>query len=258
MKKYFVISFFTAITLIFSFFFTGCLKDTCSGTYSYTYYNPVYETKAGVKANIKSNTAREIQNPGKIYIFGNYIFLNEIDKGIHIIDNSNPSSPKNAAFIDIPGNLDLAVKGNTLYADLYADLVTIDITDPLNVAVKKYNERIFPYRDYGNNFSGDSTKVIIDWVKKDTTVTVDCGGNRWWDQNKSIYFMSNNSGISLGGGTSNISASPVGMGGSMARFALVNDFLYTVNDAYLNIFNISNSNNPLFSNKVLIDWQIGR
>ena len=78
----------------------------------------MYETRAGVKANIKSNTAKEVQNPGKLYIFGNYIFLNEIDKGIHIIDNSNPASPKNVAFIDIPGNLDMAVKGNILYADL--------------------------------------------------------------------------------------------------------------------------------------------
>ena len=254
MKKYFVISFFTAITLIFSFFFTGCLKDTCSGTYSYTYYNPVYETKAGVKANIKSNTAREIQNPGKIYIFGNYIFLNEIDKGIHIIDNSNPSSPKNAAFIDIPGNLDLAVKGNTLYADLYADLVTIDITDPLNVAVKKYNERVFPYRDYGNIFSGDSTKVIIDWVKRDTTITETCLANSVWYQNRGVFFMAN---ASSGGGDSKASVSPIGPGGSMARFALVNNRIYTVSYSDLNVFNITSPENPVFSNKINISsWNI--
>ena len=41
-----------------------------------------------------------MERTGKLYILGNYIFLNEIDKGIHIIDNAIPSSPKNVAFID--------------------------------------------------------------------------------------------------------------------------------------------------------------
>ena len=65
--------------------------------------------------------------------------------------------------------MDLALKGNTLYADLYTDLVTLDISNPLNVLVKKYNEGVFPYRIYGNGFYNDSTKIISDWIKRDTT-----------------------------------------------------------------------------------------
>src|SRR6185369_967987 len=86
--------------------FQNCVKDNC--TSKYTYWQPVYRTKAEARANIKNNPAQEIERPGKIYIRGNYIFLNEIDKGIHIIDNSNPSSPRNIAFVNIPGNLDMA------------------------------------------------------------------------------------------------------------------------------------------------------
>src|SRR5215213_4433485 len=115
-------------------FFTSCIKDKCTRTY--TFYEPVYKTPAEVRANIKSNAARAVERPGKLFIRGNYIFLNETDRGIHIIDNTNHSAPKNVAFIDIPGNVDVAVKGNTLYADSYVDLVTLDITDPLNVSVK--------------------------------------------------------------------------------------------------------------------------
>ena len=131
MKKYLYLPLSVAITLLFSLFFMGCIKDTCHKTYTYTYYLPVYKTKDEVKANIKSNAAKEVQNPGKLFTIGNYIFLNEVDKGIHIIDNSNPASPQNVAFIDIPGNMDLAVKGNILYADAYNDLATIDISNPL-------------------------------------------------------------------------------------------------------------------------------
>ena len=137
MKKYLSIITLLFAALAITILFARCVKDTCKHTYSYILYLPVYKTTAQVRANIKSNPAEAIQQPGKIVLLGNYIFLNEVDKGIHIIDNSNPSSPKNIAFIDIPGNEDLAVKGNTLYADLYTDLVTLDISDPLHAAVKK-------------------------------------------------------------------------------------------------------------------------
>ena len=130
MKKYFYLPLLAAFTLLYSLFFTGCIKDTCHKTYTYTYYVPVYKTTYvpvykttdEVKANIKSNPAKEVQNPRKIFTLGNYIFLKEVDKGIHIIDNSNPASPQNVAFMDIPDIMDLAVKGNILYADAYSDL----------------------------------------------------------------------------------------------------------------------------------------
>ncbi|NCU04596.1 MAG: hypothetical protein GXC73_11475, partial [Chitinophagaceae bacterium] len=74
-------------------FLQSCLKDKCTQTY--TLYRPVYKTKQQVWNEIKSKPAKTISNPGKITLFGNTIFLNEIDKGIHVIDNTNPSQPKN-------------------------------------------------------------------------------------------------------------------------------------------------------------------
>ena len=231
----------------------SCVKDNCKKIYTYSFYQPVYKTTAEVRANIKSNTPKEVVNPGKLFIIGNYIFLNEIDKGIHIIDNRNPSSPRNVAFIDIPGNLDLAVKGNALYADLYSDLVTLDVTDPLNVVVKKYNEGVFPYRAYGNGFYGDSSRVITDWVKRDTTVVEDCGGGLVWDSAQ--FFMAEAS--SSSGGNKSNSSSPVGKGGSMARFAIVSNKMYTVSYNDLNVFNISSVFAPVYTTKVSIsNWQI--
>jgi hypothetical protein len=122
-------------------------------------YSPVYKTKAEVRANIKSNSPRQIEKPGKIVVLGNYIFLNEVDKGVHIIDNSNPSVPLNKYFIDIPGNVDIAVKGNIMYADLYTDLVTIDISDPAAVQVTKITDGVFEHRRYVN-FVADTSHVI--------------------------------------------------------------------------------------------------
>ena len=77
--------------------FNSCFKD--KATKRYIYYKPVYKTKAEVQANMKSAPAQAIESPGKLFVKDNYIFLNELNKGVHIIDYSTPSSPKNIAFI---------------------------------------------------------------------------------------------------------------------------------------------------------------
>ena len=243
------------ILILFGFLFlSGCVKDNC--TSRYTFWVPVYKTSDEVRANIKNNPAREIERPGKIYIRGNYIFLNELDRGIHIIDNANPSAPKNIAFIDIPGNLDMAVKGNILYADFYTDLVTIDITDPLNTVVKKISDNIFPERYWGNGFSPNPAAIIVDWEKRDTVVTTSCGGDIgiFGGLKRSDVFLNTRlNALAAGGGSG---GSPFGVGGSMARFTIVNNHLYTVSSYELNVISIANAINPVFSNKVNIGWGI--
>ena len=231
---------------------TACVKDTCKEKHTYTFYEAVYKTKEAVRENIKSNAPRSVENSGKINIRGNYIFLNETDKGIHVIDNTNPSQPKNIAFIDIPGNMDLAVKGNTLYADLYTDLVAIDISNPANVKVTKIIESVFPYRYYGNGFVGSSSgdQIITDWVRRDTTVTESCERQNWilWGRTDVFFAADVNS--------SAASASPIGVGGSMARFTIMNDRLYTVGISDLDVFNISDANDPKHTNRLSVGWNI--
>lgn len=235
------------------FLLSGCVKDNCTRSYKYTYFQPVYKTTEEARANVKNNSTRDVVNPGKIFILGKFIFLNEIDKGIHIIDNSNPSSPKKVSFIDIPGNMDLAVKGNTLYADMYTDLVTIDISNPLKVIVKKYNEGVFPHRYYTADFNITATQVIVDWIAKDTTLTEDCStyGNRWMATDFVMADALNNS-----AGLTKTTGSPLGQGGSMARFALMGNYLYTVGYADLSVFNISNGNSPTFLKSSQVDWRV--
>ena len=244
-----------ASTLALLFVFNSCVKDSC--TRQYVYWEPVYRTKDEVRANIKNNSSREIERPGKIYIRGNYIFLNEIDRGIHIIDNSNKAAPRNIAFIDIPGNMDMAVKGNILYADFYTDLVAIDITNPQQIVVKKFTENVFPERYYGNGFSQNQAMVIQDWVRKDTIVQADCGGNGGLFgglKSADVLFMSNPAAQAASGTAA--AASPYGMGGSMARFTIVNNYLYAVSDYALNVVSIVNAADPVFNNRVQLGWGI--
>lgn len=262
MKKY--TSAFTASCLLFlSFFFTGCIKDTVTRTYTYTLYEPVYQTVPGVRANIKSGAPAAVTQPGKLFIKGAYIFLNEVDKGIHVIDNSNPAQPKNVAFISIPGNVDMAVKGNTLYADLYTDLITLDITDPAAVVLKKVDPGVFPHRAYSTYYGIDTTQVVVDWIVKDTTVTEKYDFAKWkkigrggvvaLENDCSSCFAAN---YNTAPGAAFAKAAPSGMGGSMARFSIVGERLYTVGSFDLRVMNISNPAEPTFVNSTNIGWGI--
>lgn len=227
--------------------FQGCLKDTASRTY--TMFVPVYKTVAEVRSAIKNDVAMPVRNPGKLFVLGNYIFLNEIDKGIHVIDNTDPSAPVNKYFIAIPGNLDLAVKGNILYADLYRDLVTIDISNPAAIQVKKISEGVFPARTYSTWFVADPNRVIVDWIKKDTTVTAIGNEQLMLQDSRGAVFLTAQF-------SSSTKATSPGVGGSMARFTLVNNYLYTVGNTDLNVFNISEPANPAFITTVNAGWRI--
>ncbi|HVK97034.1 MAG TPA: hypothetical protein VM368_04410 [Flavisolibacter sp.] len=240
-----------SIALVTLLVLQGCIKDTITTTYTYTMHIPVYKTKAQVRENIKSNNTRSLEKTGKLYLYGSYIFLNEIDKGIHVIDNSNPAAPVNKAFIDIPGNRDIAVKGNILYADMYTDLVAIDISNPNSVQVKKVIENTFPHRYYDGWFAADTSKVIVEWIKRDTTVTEAIHMGSWGRKDAMFLQAGGNTGNSAGGG-----AAPTGMGGSMARFAIVDKTLYTVGTAELKVFNISTATDPSFVVKKHIGMNI--
>jgi hypothetical protein len=209
----------------------SCIKDKV--TERYTFFRPVYSIKANVKAAIGSSPATSIINPGKIFVKGNYVFLNEIDRGIHVIDFSNPANPRNLAFINIPGCVDMAVRANYLYADLYTDLVTLDITDPLKVKVQQYQESVFPHRIYMNGFMADTTKFITNWIRVDTVLKKDHDPEGFP--------------ILLGPLSMEMSSSAInGVGGSMARFGLLDDRMYTVSHMDLKIFNTSNPAAPNF------------
>jgi hypothetical protein len=91
-------------------------------------YKPVYSQDSSL-LGVKTEPARSVKNPGKIYALGNLIFQNEIGEGIHIIDKSNPSLLKNIGFLRIRGNTELSIKDQFIYANSYSDLVVLNVAD---------------------------------------------------------------------------------------------------------------------------------
>lgn len=228
---------------------TGCLKDSCKNTY--TIYEPVYKTRMQVRQEMKSTAPQELKQTGKLYVYGNYIFLNEVDKGIHVIDNTNPALPQNISFIPIPGNVDLAVKDNYLYADAYSDMVVLDISTPTQVKAHQFINDVFPFRGgfyWGNTSNPDEVQVVVGYNKRDTTV--DCETYQHWNDCRNCFFTTAE-------GARFAAAPPTGIGGSMARFSVANDYLYTVSTTELYAFDISDASSPnKTSQKQLGSWAI--
>ena len=133
-------------------------------------YRPLYMTRTDLH-QVVAAAPHALRNAGKIYVRGNYVFVNELNQGIHVIDNRDPTNPQNISFIRIPGNVDIAVKGNTLYADNGPDLIAFDISNPATARLVKRIENVFPNQKYpphtGVRFEcvDDSKGVVIGWEK---------------------------------------------------------------------------------------------
>jgi len=199
-----------------------------------------YMSLKELRSSVKIIAPQPIKESGKIYAYKDLVLINDVNEGIHIINNSDPSNPVKEAFIEIIANKDMEVKGDYLYADSLMDLLVFDISDINDIKEIARLKDVFPWyvpmpfvdnlvvENNGGNNSGD---IVVGWnvtqerrriedVRKD----YETGG---------IFFD-----MALA------SAESTGQGGSLARFKIVNDYLYAVDSHDINIFDISSLESP--------------
>ena len=205
---------------------TAC-KDRTTELITYDANVPVYMPYDEFRSSFLKSAPIEISHPGKMYFKDGYLFVNEYGKGIHVIDNTNPANPQKVAFYEIMGNVDMAIKGNVLFADSYIDLLAIDITDVENPVEIDRIENVFPEIVpegelwYPYAMVDKSQGVIIDWEVEKITEEVEKYNNGGYIYLEGMDFMANiESGAKWTGGS--------GTGGSMARFMLNEDYLYVI------------------------------
>ena len=233
--------------LTYLFFITGLLlfagcKDYVEEYVSYTINEPVFMPANEFRSTVSVEMPKPIEKQGKIVFFNGYLYISQPEKGIHVIDNRNPSNPRNVAFIELLGNADMQLRNNILYADSYVDLVWFDITDPAKPVYKGRKEEVFPlaFPPTENGFSIDYEKsmdrkngIVIGWKKVERKELVRYYKPRWWGwgglQNDGAMYAS----MSEGAGAS------VGIVGSMSRFTIYKDNLYTVMNNMLGIFDLT-------------------
>ena len=100
------------IFFCFSILFTSCYKDKGSVTMTYYKGAAIYGDIETLRSTPLLSSAKIVENPGKIFIGEDFILIGEEHKGIHVFDNSNPNSPVNVSFLDIPFSKEFFVEDN--------------------------------------------------------------------------------------------------------------------------------------------------
>lgn len=115
----------TFFLLTVVFLFSSCRPEEVEPIY--TAYTPVFMKKTELDEAIIWKDARALDKVGKIYVYDNFLLINEWYYGVHVFDNTDPKNPVNIGFIQIPGNVEIGIKQGTLYANNSVDLVTLEL-----------------------------------------------------------------------------------------------------------------------------------
>nr|WP_299340265.1 hypothetical protein [Allomuricauda sp.] len=206
----------------------------------YLVARPLVMSKAEFANSVDVLPPVSIDESGKVYTYQDYVFINDKSQGIHVIDNSNPEFPRKISFIKIPGNVDISVKDDFLFADSLMDLVVLDISDINNIKQVNRLENVlregvfFPFEADIVEFAtyDYETEILIGW---ETTT-----------ERRLISEVVNRDEIFFGDVALNEASDSdgTGQGGSLARFKIVDEYLYAVDSHNINVFDISDLENP--------------
>ncbi len=132
-------------------------------------YQPITMLRSDFENSTTFLPTQTIINSGKIYVKDQYLFVNEINEGFHILNNSNPETPENIGFLKVLGSTDIAIKGNILYINNASDLIsivpnfensTIEITNRIS---NTFSNALTISPDGLNYYYPNNDEVIVGW-----------------------------------------------------------------------------------------------
>lgn len=235
--------------------------DHVTETITYKINEPIFMTATAFRNSVKvSSEAHKISNLGKMCFYNDYLYISEPEKGIHIIDNRDPANPQIVGFIELLGNADLAIRNGLLYADSYIDLVWFDISKPALPEIKGRLDSIFTTAlpmpanqygiDYAQCYSGTNQGIVVGFKLTEKTEDVKHYTGGWWRgggiMTDGLYTL--NSTAEKGGST--------GINGSMSRFTIYNDRLYSVVNNYMNIFDLAGEKPLKAAGDLYMGWNV--
>lgn len=236
-------------TLLVAMAFVSC-QDEVEQTVTYKINEPVFMSRADFNKQLKvTQIPHQITGMGKMCYYEGYLYMTEPEKGIHIINDADPANPIVAGYIELLGNEDISIRNNMLYADSYTDLLWFDITDPSAPKLQGRLEKAFPEVlppiingsgiDYPMLMEGSqgTDSICVGWTEVQRTEAVDNyrGGGWWgwpWFKGEILTMETMYDGST-------------GVNGSMSRFAIYNDHLYSVMNSTMNIFDLAKDTVPV-------------
>lgn len=133
-------------------------------------YEPVFLSRTDFEKSVNLKNTLAIGTSGKIYVKDNFLFINELNKGFHVYDNSDPANPKSIKFLEAPGATDLAIRNNMIYINQATDLIAVEYNPSTNTAsLAKRIPNTFPELRSPDGFDAytiPENSVVVDWKLK--------------------------------------------------------------------------------------------
>ncbi|MCB1179396.1 MAG: hypothetical protein KDK36_17575 [Leptospiraceae bacterium] len=207
---------------------------------------------------VKIDNSATLTNPGKIYLKGNLLYINDIRKGVHIYNNSNPSNPSKKVFISIPGNVEIAIKDNIIFANsikgllaikVYDDYTKVEITANFSKILTQYG--FFNVSVGMNDWVGMGSDAIGYGETYSGLVKVgeNCNNYEIIPLITGSYYSDNSTTTSSSSGSTGSS----GQGGSLSTFAIKGNFLYVLNYRNVFVLDIEKAEEPSYLNKISLN-----
>ena len=243
------------VMIALSFIFSGCELMNGTEMADVAYFKPIFATVEELTMDISIDPPVDYAQSGKVITYGDYVFVNSPNKGIHIVDNTDPGNPINKSFISLVGNIDMAIVDDHLYADMFSALVVLDISNiDEPILLEDYTvEDVFYFDQYWNYPSWEeleayeydrvgyenidmSQGIVLDWEIEIREEEV---------ENYDMYYEGVAVMDSDDKSTENGGSGQVSMAGSMTRFLPIDQFLYTISFNELVLFELTSSHQPL-------------
>ncbi|RMG23550.1 MAG: hypothetical protein D6730_14300 [Bacteroidetes bacterium] len=244
-----------SICALLGLFAQSCVKDHCDMSYSYMKYTPVYMDEAAFLDAARVESPRALERPGKVYAVENLLFVSELAKGVHVFDNSDPAAPVPLAFIQAPGNYDLAVSCGKLYLDSSSDLLVFDLSQPAHPRLLSRVSNALPRMDVYRGYRADPNKgIVVEWKGEAVTEKYDCNFEvpELWQQNPVTPEFMTQTGV-VQGEARTVNPLRSGSGGSMSRFASEDAYLYVISPTHLLVYDATDCTQPYLLREIELD-----
>ncbi len=226
--------------LLLASVFGACEKEGFVTTQFYTVNVPIYALRKDVQDSIKALPPQAMCTPGNIYARGTLLFVNELNRGWHVIDNSDAHNPKPLAYWRIPGSNQLAFVDGKVVTDNYGDLVALEVGADLGLKVHSTAANLLSGGDYAYDRDPDvSANLIIGYRLETLEYTFNPDDQMWLCGDFALgskSSMSASFAADLRASTSGVEAQ-----GSLSRFASFQDYIYSVKSYYLAVYRLTDS-----------------
>ena len=222
-----------AIVVLNIISFTSCTEDFGTSEITYVKATAIYgdlDEQRNLQLNV---AAKELVNPGKIYVSDDLLLIGEEGEGIHVYDNSDPENPTATSFIQIPSNREFYVHNNSIYAESIYDMLKIDISDKSAPRLTNRVENAFI-----REFTNASGQTLIGFEYETVTEELDPNTSIWnlanTGQNVFVDFQDRL--IPESAVPSSFAGSSQSSIGTVNRIAVNEDYVFTISRRFLTVF----------------------